>query len=40
MEGTNTYWDFTTYVVDNEIQMAQIENTIKYDLDVGRKYYV
>jgi hypothetical protein len=39
MEKVTTYWDFTTYVVDNEIQMAQIDNNIKYDVEVARKYY-
>lgn len=32
MEKVTTYWDFTTYVVDNEIQMAQIDNNINYDV--------
>lgn len=39
LEKVTTYWDFTTYVVDNEIQMAQIDNAIKYDVEVSRKYY-
>lgn len=39
MEKVTTYWDFTTYVVDNEIQMAEIDNHIKYDVEVSRKYY-
>jgi hypothetical protein len=34
-----TFWDFTTYVVDNEIQMAEIANHIKYDVEVSKKYY-
>ena len=24
MSNIQTYWDFTTYVVDNEIQMAEV----------------
>lgn len=39
MEKVTIYWDFTTYVVDNEIQMAQIDSNIKYDVEVARKYY-
>jgi hypothetical protein len=38
-EKVATYWDFTTYVVDNEIQMAQVDNFIKYDVTVSRSSY-
>jgi len=39
-EGASTFWDFTTYIVDNEIQMALVDNQIKYDVEVSKKYYV
>ena len=39
MNNIQTYWDFTTYVVDNEIQMAQVDNIIKYDVTVSRQNY-
>jgi len=39
LEKVATYWDFTTYVVDNEIQMAQVDNNIKYDVSVSKAYF-
>jgi hypothetical protein len=33
------FWDFTTYIVDNEIQMAYVENNIKADIHVSKKFY-
>ena len=34
-----TFWDFTTYIVDNEIQMGMIDNHIRYDIQVSKKHY-
>lgn len=39
LEKVATYWDFTTYVVDNQIQMAQVDNNIKYDVSVSKNYF-
>ena len=39
-ENSQTFWDFKTYIVDNEIQMALEDNNIKYDIEVSKKYYI
>lgn len=38
-ENVVTFWDFTTYIVDNEIQMAYVDNFIRYDIAVSKQYY-
>jgi hypothetical protein len=38
-EKIERYWDFNTYIVDNEISMGHIETKIRYDVEVSRSYY-